>query len=76
MLPQPWMVNRQFRDLEDLVRVGIELILKARLGEVGIDDALDGLWEVLVNIDYEVRQLRYETTLSIITQYPHQTVPQ
>jgi hypothetical protein len=58
------MVNHQFRDLEDLVRVGIELILKARLGEVGIDDALDGLWEVLVNIDYEVRRLRYETTLN------------
>ena len=58
------MVNRQFRDLEDLVRVGIELILKARLGEVSIDDALDGLWEVLVNIDYEVRQLRYAKTLS------------
>jgi len=58
------MVNHQFRDLEVLVRVGIELILKARLGEVGIDDALDGLWEVLVNIDYEVRRLRYETTLS------------
>jgi len=58
------MVNRQFRDLEGLVRVGIELILKARLGEVGIDDALDGLWEVLVNIDYEVGRLRYETTLS------------
>jgi hypothetical protein len=58
------MVNHQFRDLEDLVRVGIELILKARLGEVGIDDALDGLWEVLVNIDYEVRRLRYATTLS------------
>jgi len=58
------MVNHQFRDLEVLVRVGIELILKARLGEVGIDDVLDGLWEVLVNIDYEVRQLRYATTLS------------
>ena len=58
------MVNRQFRDLEGLVRVGIELILKARLGEVGIDDALDGLWEVLVNIDYEVRRLRYATTLN------------
>jgi len=58
------MVNHQFRDLEDLVRVGIKLILKARLGEVGIDDALDGLWEVLVNIDYEVRRLRYATTLS------------
>jgi hypothetical protein len=58
------MVNHQFRDLEGLVRVGIELILKARLGEVGIDDALDGLWEVLVNIDYEVRRLRYATTLS------------
>ena len=58
------MVNHQFRDLEDLVRVGIELILKARLGEVGIDDVLDGLWEVLVNIDYEVRQLRYEEILS------------
>jgi hypothetical protein len=65
MLPQPWMVNRQFRDLEDLVRVGIELILKARLGEVGIDDALDGLWEVLVNIDYEVRRLRYEESSAI-----------
>jgi hypothetical protein len=58
------MVNHQFRDLEDLVRVGIELILKARLGEVGIDDALDGLWEVLVNIDYEVRRLRDEEILS------------
>jgi hypothetical protein len=58
------MVNHQFRDLEDLVRVGIKLILKARLGEVGIDDALDGLWEVLVNIDYEVGRLRYATTLS------------
>jgi len=58
------MVNHQFRDLEVLVRVGIELILKARLSEVGIDDALDGLWEVLVNIDYEVRRLRYATTIS------------
>ena len=58
------MVNHKFRDLEDLVRVGIELILKARLGEVGVDDALDGLWEVLVNIDYEVRRLRYEEILS------------
>ena len=58
------MVNHQFRDLEGLVRVGIELILKARLGEVGIDDALDGLWEVLVNIDYEVRRLRDEEILS------------
>ena len=58
------MVNHQFRGLEVLVRVGIELILKARLGEVGIDDELDGLWEVLVNIDYEVRRLRYATTLS------------
>jgi hypothetical protein len=58
------MVNHQFRDLEGLVRVGIELILKARLGEVSIDDALDDLWEVLVNIDYEVRRLRYEEILS------------
>jgi hypothetical protein len=58
------MVNHKFRDLEGLVRVGIELILKARLGEVGIDDVLDGLWEVLVNIDYEVGRLRYATTLS------------
>ena len=58
------MVNHNPSGLEDLVRVGIELILKARLGEVGVDDALDGLWEVLVNIDYEVRRLRYETTLS------------
>jgi hypothetical protein len=58
------MVNHQFRDLEVLVRVGIELILKARLGEVSIDDVLDGLWEVLVNIDYEVGRLRYATTLS------------
>ena len=58
------MVNHQFRDLEDLVRVGIKLILKARLGEVGIDDALDGLWEVLVNIDYEVGRLRDEEILS------------
>jgi len=58
------MVNHQFRDLKVLVRVGIELILKARLGEVSIDDVLDGLWEVLVNIDYEVGRLRYATTLS------------
>jgi hypothetical protein len=58
------MVDHQFRDLEDLVRVGIELILKARLGEVSIDDALGGLWEVLVNIDYEVGRLRYEEILS------------
>ena len=58
------MVNHNPSGLEDLVRVGIELILKARLGEVGIDDALDGLWEVLVNIDYEVGRLRSATTLS------------
>ncbi len=64
MLSPPWMVNHKFRDLKNLVKVGIELILKARLGEVGIDDALDGLWEVLVNIDYEVRRLRYEEILS------------
>ena len=33
-------------------------IVEAKLGLVNKDEALDALWEYLVNIDYEVRKLR------------------
>jgi hypothetical protein len=34
--------------------VALDLIARARAGDVDVGDALDGLWEILVNIDYLV----------------------
>jgi len=39
-----------------LVNYGLKLIARARLGEADTNDALDGLWEVLINIDYVLQQ--------------------
>jgi hypothetical protein len=44
--------------LRELLDRGFRLVALARLGRVGINEALDDLWEVLVNIDYELQRLR------------------
>ncbi|PLC66977.1 hypothetical protein B7L70_09565 [Vulcanisaeta sp. EB80] len=43
-------------ELRGLVGYGLELIVRARLGEVELNETLDGLWEVLINIDYALQQ--------------------
>jgi len=43
-------------ELRGLVGYGLELIVRARLGGVKLNEALDGLWEVLINIDYALQQ--------------------
>jgi len=34
--------------------VALDLIARARARNMDVDEALDGLWEILVNIDYLV----------------------
>lgn len=40
-----------------MVNYGLELIARARLGEADTNDALNELWEVLINIDYVLQQV-------------------
>jgi hypothetical protein len=42
--------------LRNLVNYGLELIARARFSEADTNDTLDGLWEVLINIDYVLQQ--------------------
>lgn len=44
--------------LEKLLDCAFKAIIEARLGLVGKDEALDALWEYLVNIDYEIKRLK------------------
>jgi hypothetical protein len=44
--------------LRDLVNYGLELIARARFSEADTNDTLDGLWEVLINIDYVLNKRR------------------
>ena len=44
--------------LEKLFDCAFKAIIEARLNLVDRDEALDALWEYLVNIDYEIRRLR------------------
>ena len=41
-------------DLECLIGVALDLIARAKVRDMDVDEALDGLWEILVNIDYLV----------------------
>ena len=43
--------------LRELLDRGFRLVALARLGRVDINEALDDLWEVLVNMDYELQRL-------------------
>jgi hypothetical protein len=43
-------------DLGCLIGVALDLIARARARDADVDEALDGLWEVLVNVDYMVRR--------------------
>ncbi|MGC8544083.1 MAG: hypothetical protein ACP5NQ_09080 [Vulcanisaeta sp.] len=36
-----------------MVESGLRLIEDARRGRISIDDAINGLWEVLTNLEYE-----------------------
>ena len=35
--------------------MALDLIARARVRDMDVDEALDGLWEILVNIDYLAR---------------------
>ena len=41
--------------VEELIDRALTIIIKARKGLIDKDDALDALWEYLINIEYEVR---------------------
>ncbi len=41
-------------DLGCLIGAALDLIARARVRDVDVGEALDGLWEILVNIDYLV----------------------
>ena len=40
--------------IEELIRKAYELIRMSKLGEIDEDEAIDGLWEIIANIEYEV----------------------
>ncbi len=44
-------------ELTELIECALNAIIAAKLGLVNKDEALDALWEYLVNIDYEVKAL-------------------
>ena len=44
--------------MEKFLDCAFRAIIEAKLGLVDKDEALDALWEYLVNIDYEIRRLR------------------
>ncbi|MFP3216426.1 MAG: hypothetical protein RXP99_03925 [Vulcanisaeta sp.] len=44
-------------ELTGLIECALNAIIAAKLGLVNKDEALDALWEYLVNIDYEVKAL-------------------
>jgi len=48
------MITCHPNDLRCFVEEGLELIVRARVKDVDVDEALDALWEILVNIDYLV----------------------
>jgi hypothetical protein len=45
-------------DLDSLIKCAFNAIIMAKLGLVNKDEALDALWEYLVNIDYEIKVIR------------------
>ncbi|ADN50009.1 hypothetical protein [Vulcanisaeta distributa] len=53
---------------EKFLDCAFDVIVKARLGLVDKDEALDALWEYLVNIDYEVRMLERRVSMSNTTE--------
>lgn len=44
--------------VEELIDKALKLIINARRGLIDKDEALDILWEYLININYEVRMRR------------------
>ncbi len=42
---------------EKILDCAFDTIVRARLGFIDKDDALDTLWEYLVNIDYDMKTL-------------------
>jgi hypothetical protein len=41
------------RNIHGLVKLGLRLIEDAKCGKISIDESIDGLWEVLINLEYE-----------------------
>ncbi|MGC9178853.1 MAG: hypothetical protein ACP5GZ_01450 [Vulcanisaeta sp.] len=41
------------RNIHGLVELGLRLIEDAKCGKISIDESIDGLWEVLINLEYE-----------------------
>jgi len=50
---------------------GFRLVALARLGRVDINEALDDLWEVLVNMDYELQRLRSQHPTPVKAALPN-----
>ncbi|GAB6947445.1 hypothetical protein JCM16161A_15750 [Vulcanisaeta sp. JCM 16161] len=48
-------IIHRMADVEELIDRALGIIINARRGLIDKDEALDALWEFLINIDYEVR---------------------
>ncbi|GAB6947807.1 hypothetical protein JCM16161A_19370 [Vulcanisaeta sp. JCM 16161] len=55
-------------ELDRFLDCAFRAIVKAKLGLVDKDEALDALWEYLVNIDYEVKILERRISMGDITE--------
>jgi len=49
-----------------LINQAMELVMRARSGEIDNNEALDGIWELLVSLDYELQLIEREHRESLI----------
>ena len=56
----------RFNELHGLIDQTMELVVRARSGEIDNNEALDGIWELLVSLDYELQLIEREHRESLI----------
>ncbi|MGC8542586.1 MAG: hypothetical protein ACP5NQ_01490 [Vulcanisaeta sp.] len=45
----------------EIIELGLRLTEDAKRGSMSIDDAIDGLWEILTNLKYEIETKQTKT---------------
>ena len=56
----------RFNELHGLINQAMKLVIRARSGEIDNNEALDGIWELLVSLDYELQLIEREHRESLI----------
>jgi hypothetical protein len=56
----------RFNKLHGLINQAMELVVRARSGEIDNNEALDGIWELLASLDYELQLIEREHRESLI----------